>query len=147
MVTNPARTASPDAVPSSLVRQLSVRAVMEAMLRRKKLSRAELARITQLSKQTISEVVRALETNGSVAVSGRVQGAVGRSAVAYELRDDAAVVVGIDLGGTKLHVALANVVGAVVAETVERTDPRGGTHVVAQIGAVAKRLLKEAGRR
>ena len=130
-----------------MMRQLSVRSVMEAMLRRGPVSRAELARITQLSKQTISEVVRALEKSGWIGVSGQVQGALGRSAVTYELREDAAVVLGIDLGGTKLHVALANLAGTVVAEAVEPTDKRGGVHVIAQIGAMAKRLLKEAGRR
>src|SRR4051794_20231647 len=147
MVTNSARTVAPEAAPPSMMRQHSLRAVIEAMLQRGPVSRAELARMTQLSKQTISEVARALEDSGWIGVSGQVQGAVGRSAVTYELREDAAVVLGIDLGGTKLHAALANLVGTVLAEAVEPTDARGGTHVVAQIGAMAKRLLKEASRR
>lgn len=137
---------SPEPAQASVLRQLSVRAVVEALLRRGPLSRAELARVTQLSKQTISEVVRALEAGGRVGVAGQVQGALGRSAPTYELREDAALVLGIDLGGTKLHVALANLLGAVVAEAVEPTDPRGGEHVVAQIGATVDGLLRRAER-
>ncbi|MBV8912105.1 MAG: ROK family transcriptional regulator [Acetobacteraceae bacterium] len=137
----------PELAASSVARQLSVRAVIEAMLARGRVSRAELARITQLSKQTISEVVRALEDSGWIAASGQVQGTLGRSAAIYELCEDAALVLGIDLGGTKLHVVLATLLGTVIAEAVEATDRRGGAHVVAQIGAIAKRLLAQAGRR
>ena len=54
--------------------------------------------------------------------------------------DGAGRVVGIDLGGTKLAVAVATRSGAVIAEAVEPTDGRGGLHVVEQIGALAERL-------
>ncbi len=118
---------------------------MQAVLQRQPVSRAELARITGLSKQTTSEVMRALEHNGWVRVRGQVQGATGRSAVTYEVQQDAAFVLGIDLGGTKLHVALANLVGAIIGEAQEPTDPRGGMHVVRQIGSITRRLSREAG--
>jgi predicted NBD/HSP70 family sugar kinase len=49
-------------------------------------------------------------------------------------------VVGIDLGGTKVAVAVATLSGAVIDEAVEPTDRRGGLHVVEQIGALAERL-------
>lgn len=55
----------------------SGRSVLEAVLRRGPVSRAELARITRLSKQTTSEVMRALQDSGWVRVRGRTQGAVG----------------------------------------------------------------------
>jgi predicted NBD/HSP70 family sugar kinase len=118
---------------------------MQAVLQRQKVSRAELARITGLSKQTTSEVMRGLEQGGWVRVGGQTQGGVGRSAVTYEVQEKAAFVLGIDLGGTKLHVALADLVGGIVAEALEPTDPRGGVHVLAQIGTVARRLIAQAG--
>jgi predicted NBD/HSP70 family sugar kinase len=55
------------------------------------------------------------------------------------------VVAGIDLGGTKLMVALADLNGDVLAEEVVPTDPRGGAHVIAQIDAAVERLLRSAG--
>lgn len=126
-------------------RPTSIRSVIEAMLRRGPVSRAELARITALSKQTTSEVVRTLEEGGWLRVRGQTQGAVGRSAITYEIRPDAAHGLGIDLGGTKIHVALADLVGTIIAEEVAPTDPRGGLAVVEQIGTLAEHLTQRAG--
>ena len=123
----------------------SSRSVLEVILRQGPVSRAELARITGLSKQTTSEVVRTLLEGGWVRVQGQVQGATGRSAVTYEMRADAAFVLSIDLGGTKLHVALADLGGVIVGEHVTPTDRRGGMHVIRQVGAVSERLRQQAG--
>ncbi len=135
-----------DATPPvpPMARQISVRSVIEAVLHRGPVSRAELARITGLSKQTMSEVVRALEDSGWVRPQGQTQGGLGRSAVTYEIERNAAFVIGVDLGGTKIHVALANIVGEIIAESVEPTDPDGGMSVVAQIAAMTDRLMREA---
>ena len=89
--------------------------------------------------------VRDLEAGGWIRASGQAQGATGRSATTYELQEDGAFVLGVDLGGTKIHVALANLIGAIVAEAVEETDRRGGTHVVEQIDKMMKRVAAGAG--
>lgn len=133
-------------LPSSPVaRQQSVRLVVERLLRDRSVSRADIARSTGLSKQTISEVMRELERDGWVHEDGQIQGNVGRSAVTYALRPDAAFVLGIDLGGTKLHVALADLHGTTVAESIEPTASDGGSAVVAQIGHMTDALLQRAG--
>ncbi|WP_245288181.1 ROK family transcriptional regulator [Bradyrhizobium sp. Ec3.3] len=133
-------------VPSSpIARQQSVRLVVQRLLRDRSVSRAEIARGTGLSKQTISEVMRELEREGWVHEDGQIQGSVGRSAVTYALRGDAAFVLGIDLGGTKLHVALADLHGEIVAESIEPTSNDGGHAVVAQIVRMKDALLQQAG--
>ena len=133
-------------LPSSPVaRQQSVRLVVERLLRDRSVSRAEIARSTGLSKQTISEVMRDLERDGWVHEDGQIQGNVGRSAVTYALRPDAAFVLGIDLGGTKLHVALADLHGVTVSENIEATASDGGSAVVTQIGRMTDALLQRAG--
>src|SRR5438045_2805778 len=133
-------------IPSSpAARQQSVRLVIERLLRDGSVSRAGIARATGLSKQTISEVMRELERDGWVVEDGQIQGSVGRSAVTYALRRDAAFVLGIDLGGTKLHTALADAKGAIVTESIEPTTAGGGAAVVAQIGRMADALLERAG--
>ena len=134
----------PESLPSPVARSQSIRLVIERLLRDGSISRAEIARGTGLSKQTISEVIRDLERDGWVVEDGQVQGSVGRSAVTYGLRSDAAFVLGIDLGGTKLHVALANLQGEIVAENIEPTTGDGGAAVVAQIGRIADALLAHA---
>ncbi|MDB5519682.1 MAG: hypothetical protein JWQ17_6440, partial [Tardiphaga sp.] len=133
-----------DSPSSPVARQQSIRLVIERLLRDGSVSRAEIARGTGLSKQTISEVMRDLERDGWVVEDGQVQGSVGRSAVTYALRPDAAFVLGIDLGGTKLHIALADMQGAVVAESIEPTTHDGGAAVVAQIGRMSDALLAQA---
>ena len=133
-----------DSPSSPVARQQSIRLVVERLLRDGSVSRAEIARGTGLSKQTISEVMRDLERDGWVVEDGQVQGSVGRSAVTYALRPDAAFVLGIDLGGTKLHIALADMQGAVVAESIEPTTNEGGAAVVAQIGRMSDALLAQA---
>lgn len=124
---------------------MSVRAVVEALMRAGALSRAELARLTGLSKQTASEVVRELETDGWIRKSGQTQGQVGRSATTYEIDVRRGYVLGVDLGGTKVHVALADLAGAIVSEEVQATDRRGGVHVIDQIRAMSARAAAAAG--
>ncbi|MEH2493396.1 ROK family transcriptional regulator [Bradyrhizobium sp. AZCC 2230] len=133
-----------DAPSSPVARQQSVRLVVERLLRDRSVSRAEIARSTGLSKQTISEVMRDLERDGWVHEDGQIQGSVGRSAVTYALRPDAAFVLGIDLGGTKLHVALADLHGEIVAESIEPTSSDGGAAVVTQIERMKDALLQQA---
>lgn len=134
-----------DLASSTVTRQASTRLVIERVLRGGPISRAEIARGTGLSKQTISDVMRELERDGWVREEGQVQGAVGRSALTYAIRPDAAFVLGIDLGGTKLHLALADLHGQIAAEIVEPTQQGGGAAVVEQIGRLADTLIERAG--
>ncbi len=129
---------------SLLVRQFSRRAVAEALLHQGPISRAALATATGLSKQTMSEVMAALESEGWARPAGRTSGKVGRTAVRYEVARDAAYSLGVDLGGTKVIAALADLSGKVVAEATEPTDRRGGRAVLAQIHALAEKLAAGA---
>lgn len=131
--------------PVPITRQLSQRVVMETILHQAPVSRADVARVTGLSKQTVSEVVRTLEGAGWVRETGRTQGAVGRSAVTYEVDRDAAFVLGVDLGGTKVMAALADLACTVRCELVEPTDAAGGPAIVDQIGRLRRRLVASAG--
>ncbi|MEQ9345404.1 MAG: ROK family transcriptional regulator [Thalassospira sp.] len=114
-------------------RKFSQRAVMEAIVQNGPISRASIAKQTGLSKQTISEIVRQLEEAGWVQETGRTAGHVGRTAVTYELIPDAAFIAAVDLGGTKVRVAIADLACQVFAEQVAPTDPRGGQHLIDQI--------------
>jgi predicted NBD/HSP70 family sugar kinase len=124
-------------VHSPLVRQYSRRLAAEMLIKEAPISRADLARATGLSKQTMSEVVGELVNEGWVKAVGSTSGSVGRSAVTYEVARQAAFSLGVDLGGSKVSAALANLIGEVVAETTETTDPRGGRHILKQIRALA----------
>lgn len=107
------------------------------------ISRASVAKMTGYSKQTVSEIVATLEQDGWVQTVGRTEGSVGRRAVVYEIVPDAALVASIDLGGTKVRVALCNLAGAVVAEITEPTTQEGGQDVVDQIARIIIKATAE----
>jgi predicted NBD/HSP70 family sugar kinase len=127
-----------------VARQLSVRAIIETVLRRGPTSRAEMAKLTGLSRQTTTQVVLELEREGWLEVSGRMQGPLGRSAPTYEINASSAFVLGIRLEGSILQMALADLRGAVVAELSEPTEPRGGLEVVHQVGRLFEALTAQS---
>jgi len=127
---------------ASVTRQLSRRSVFEALLHRSPISRADLAKVTGLSKQTTSEVIDAFDQQGLVRPVGRTSGNVGRTAVLYELSPEGGHVLGIDLGA-RVTVALADIAGRVLAEADEPTDGRGGAWALDQIARLASRLARD----
>ena len=126
--------------PANISRRMTLSAVVQAITTYGPISRASVAKMTGFSKQTVSEIVSSLETDGWVQTVGRTEGNVGRRAVVYEIVPDAALVASVDLGGTKVRVALCNLSGAVVKEVAEPTCQDGGDAVVGQIA----RLIQEA---
>ena len=134
---------TPNAIPLS--RRVTLRTVLRAVLHQGRVTRTELARQTGLSKQTMSDVVRELEEDGWLRVTGRTQGGAGRSALTYEIEPARAFVLGVDLGGTKIHVGLADLAGTMVEDRIEETHPAGATGIVDQIARVRSELAEKAG--
>ncbi|MBY3598217.1 ROK family transcriptional regulator [Rhizobium bangladeshense] len=138
------------AIPSSLVqtpiaRKISTNAVIRTVLAKGRISRVDIAKLTGLSKQTISDVVRDLEDDGWLKPVGQTDGRPGRNAIIYEINARAALAVSIDLGGTKIAAAICDLLGNVVAETTVPTDPRGGPHLVNQFSDLITQLALAAG--
>lgn len=125
-------------------RQQIQRAVIIAAMDNEHVSRAELARLSGLSKQTMSDVFRDLEEDGWIEVVGRTSGTVGRSAAVYELRPNRALLFGADVGGTKVHTALADANGTVLAEMEEPTTQAGAEALGEQIVQCCRSLAAQA---
>ena len=123
-------------------RQISRRFVFEFLLRMGPISRADLSKETGLSKQTISEIIETFEQQGWVRQTGRTSGNVGRTAVLYEIAPHAGYVIGVDLGGTKVTAAIADISCEILAEITEPTDPKGGQAVLDQVVTLAAKLAK-----
>ncbi|SDY99961.1 Sugar kinase of the NBD/HSP70 family, may contain an N-terminal HTH domain [Micromonospora pattaloongensis] len=58
---------------------------------------------------------------------------------------DPGYVAGVDLGGTKVRAALADLTGRILVEEAVGTDPRGGAAVTAQIATLVRELAHAAG--
>lgn len=108
-------------------------------------SKAELVERSGLSRPTVLSIVAALEEQGLV-VGHKAEGSgVGRAPLLYGPNPAVAFVVGVDLGGTKVRAALADMAGSVLAERVAPTDRRGGWRVVDQIAGLAHEVAADAG--
>lgn len=136
---------SAQAGPGRVSRQLSRRSIFEALLHKGPISRADLAKVTGLSKQTTSEVIDGFEQQGIVRPVGRTSGNVGRTAVLYELSPEGGHVLGVDLGATNLRVAIADISSRVLCEAAEPTNPEGGLRALDQIVRLANRLARDVG--
>ena len=139
--------------PHTFSRQMSLSLTMQAIIHCGPISRASISKQTGLSKQTVSELVRILEVEGWVRETGRTSGHVGRTATTYELIADSAFMAAVDLGGTKVRVAIVDLAGSIISEIVAPTHPDGGAAVASQIGqlvqdaaskvAVSKALVRQ----
>src|SRR5437868_15071804 len=104
----------------SLLRAINERSILELIHRRGPMSRAQVARVSGLSKPTVSLALTGLLDAQLVREVGRSRGERGPSALLYELNPRAGWVVGIDVGRRWARAAIANIAGTVVARRDER---------------------------
>lgn len=99
------------------------------------ISRADIARLTGLSRSTVSEIVTELLATGLVREAGEGESRGGRRPIVLEFQDDACVILGVDMGATHVSVALTDLRGQVLAwencEYPVRSDPAGTRAVIA----------------
>ena len=95
-------------------------------------TRPEVALACHLSRPTVFTAIERLEDLQLISEVGQRSGMLGRSASLYELRTDAALVAGIDIGGSNLRVALSDARGKLLTETRQATSTSGGRGIVKQ---------------
>jgi predicted NBD/HSP70 family sugar kinase len=110
---------------------------LQLIWRERRISRAEIARRTGLSRSTVSAIVSALLPTQLVAEVGAGESHGGRRPIVLEFQDDAFRILGIDMGATHVSVALTDLRGRVLHWASKnhsvRTDPRGAQHLVLQL--------------
>ena len=98
----------------ALIRTMNEQLLLEHIRTAGPYSRAELARVSGLSKPTVSLALANLERAGLVRHAGQRTGVPGRSALLYEIRPEAGFVLGLDIGLRYLRGAIADLAGEVV---------------------------------
>jgi predicted NBD/HSP70 family sugar kinase len=126
-----------DPASTLLERQASARAIF-AMLESRSASAAEIGSACNLHDRATRAVLDALTRAGHLQRNAE-------ATPRYARADPGRVVLGADIGGTKIHLALSDLRAMPIAESVVPTDGRGGTHVVEQIRAVANDLADQNG--
>lgn len=129
----------------SLLRAINERTVLEFVRQVGPVSRAQIARDSDLSKPTVSQALAALLESGLVREAGRSSGRRGPAAVLYELNPRAGWVVGLDVGRDFVRAAIANLAGEIVARRDERARVRSRRQLISQIGEIAHGVAAEAG--
>ncbi|NRR29059.1 ROK family transcriptional regulator [Oxalobacteraceae bacterium] len=95
------------------MRQFNERVVLQAIRLHGSLPKADLARLTTLSTQTVSLIINRLHDDGLVMKLDPVRGKVGQPSVPIALDPDGAYSVGIKIGRRSLDVLLLDFVGVV----------------------------------
>lgn len=95
------------------LRQYNERVVLQAIRLHGALPGAEIARLTQLTAQTISLITKRLLDDGLLLKGAPVRGKVGQPSVPLSLAPDGAYAIGVKVGRRSLDVLLVDFVGAV----------------------------------
>ena len=128
-----------------LMRAMNEQLMLEQVRTAGPVSRAELARISGLSKPTVAVAVSNLERDGLVQVAGLRTGVRGPAAVLYEIRPEAGFVLGLDVGREFLRGALCDLSGAVRARASRRVHAASGQTRVKEMVSLADDMAATAG--
>ena len=113
---------------SGVLRLLSGQRTIDALFAAhpRRMSRAGIARVSGLSKPTVSALMADMESAGLVRVADEspLSGSIGRPAALYELVPAARHSVVADIGATKILVGVCDLFGNLVAERELETGPR-----------------------
>jgi predicted NBD/HSP70 family sugar kinase len=101
---------------SSLLKALNKSTLLRLIRREGPISRADLAKRTQLTRATVSALVEELIAGQLVSETGIGASSGGRKPVLLEIRGDAGYVLGIDLRPTELLALAADLSGGIVRE-------------------------------
>jgi predicted NBD/HSP70 family sugar kinase/biotin operon repressor len=119
--------------------------VLEFLLEQEEaVTRPDIAAGCELSRPTVFGAIQHLEQAGLVHETGQRRGSPGRSAALFEMAPGAGTALALDIGGSNLRVAVADVRGRLLAELREGTRP-GGPAIVAQANDLARKALATAG--
>lgn len=93
------------------MRQFNERIVLQAVRLHGAIAKADLARLTQLSTQTVSIIVNRLEADGLLVKQARIRGKIGQPSVPLALNPDAAFSLGLQVGRRSLEVLVSDFLG------------------------------------
>jgi glucokinase-like ROK family protein len=114
--------------------------VLKAIFDHGQISRAEVARLTDLTRVTVSEIVADLLRKGLVAEVGRGPSAGGKSPILLSLVEDAYHLVGVDLANDEFRGAVVNLRGEIV-HSLSLPLLRQGEAALAQVYALLDALV------
>ncbi len=134
-------------LPQAVLREATDKRLLEEVVSRGRVTRAELAATTGLSKPTVSEAVRRLTDSGLLEATGAQEtGRRGRIGTFYELGPAAGWVLAIDVDQSGVRAWSADLAGAVLQRHDRPAGAAGDTAaVISALHAVASDAMSVAG--
>jgi glucokinase len=106
----------PLTITSSAMRDINRSAILEIIRREGPISRTAVAEKLDVSLPTVMRIVEGLVAEGFVRAQGTTEWSGGRRRPLLEFNADGFVVLGVDMGGTKMYGALSNLGGTILDE-------------------------------
>ncbi|MBV2151516.1 ROK family transcriptional regulator [Kitasatospora sp. SUK 42] len=136
---------APLAGTPSLLRAINDRAALELLLANGPLSRTQIGTLTGLSKPTASQLLARLEAAGLVLPVGTTAGGPGPNAQLYQVNPAAGYVAGLEVTGSEIRVAIADITGSTLVEHSVPTRGVPAAETVARVAAAVAGARQAAG--
>ncbi|MCA9972221.1 MAG: ROK family transcriptional regulator, partial [Anaerolineales bacterium] len=122
----------------------NTRLILKTIYEQGNVSRADLARLTRLTRPTVSSIVAELMARGLVAETGQGPSAGGKRPTWLDIVDDAQQLICIDLGSQLFRGAVVNLRGDIVARQSFARDDQTGDEAVALVYRLLDALAADA---
>ncbi len=109
-------TSSLQPINATFMRLVNRSVILELIRQNGTISCSEISQTTGLSMRTVMRIVGELLSDGLVQETGETRTSKGRPSELLRFNDDGYTVIGIDVGGTNLYGALANIGGKIIGE-------------------------------
>jgi glucokinase len=137
-------TSLPRSIDATQMRQVNRSAILELIRQHSPIARSEISRLLDLSMPTVIRIVDELITDDLVRSTGEKAGKTGRPRELLEYNKDGGVVIGIDLGGTKLFGALASIGGEIIGEIYKNQHLSNGDDCFELVADMIQSLIELA---
>ncbi len=124
------------------IRDINRQIVLNYVREREPISRAEIARETNLQRSTISAIVEALKTEDLVEEIGEGESTGGRRPTLLRLRTKGAIAIGVAITPTRTTIATSDLAGRVVEQEEFLTDVDSNktlSDIIARVNALSSR--------
>lgn len=131
----------PSKATHQATREHNVRLVLRALANLGPISRADIARRTQLTRTTVSDVVTQLSVAGLVQEVGRGPSSGGKAPILLQIPRDARQLIGVHVGDGHLRGAIVNLAGDVSHRERVDLEARDGQVALRQLEQLIDRLM------
>lgn len=117
------------------------RLVLKAIYDQREISRADISRLTSLTRTTVSDLVTELQGKGLVEEIGYGQSRGGRSPILLSVIDDARHLIGIDLENDELRGAVVNLRNEIISTASQPLRSREGDEALMLVYELVDKLI------